>query len=273
MKLEKAGEALGVIATDVDVNTMSEAQWDALYQAWLEHGVLVVRGQDLTLDQYVAYSKRFGRLKPHRVKKARHPDIPEIQLMGVGTKTATGAVNKSVYGRGLVWHTDSSWDQEICKATQLYGVAIPSYGGDTLFTNTYLAYDALPDTLKARIDTYEGVFVYGGKARDYVDLLEPEDRDIAPAVHRIVRIHAETGRRSLYLSPGHVIAIRGLPEAESEALLAELTTYLIQPGAEYRHKWQKGDLVIWDNRCTLHTATGGYPIEEPRIHWRTTIMQ
>jgi taurine dioxygenase len=273
MKLELASPALGVIASDVDVRTMSSLEFEQLYQAFLDHGVLCVRGQELTIEQYVAYSKRFGRLKPHRVRKTRHPDFPEITLMGYGTKTATGQVNKSVYGRGAGWHTDSSWDQEVCKATQLYGIAIPSYGGDTLFANTYMAYDALPQALKDRIEDLEGIAVYGGRDRDFVDLLEPQDRDLPPSKHRIVREHAETGRRSLYLSPGHIVAIDGLPKDESDALIEELTGYLIQPGAEYRHKWQKGDIVIWDNRCTLHAATGGYPIEEPRIHWRTTIMQ
>ena len=137
----------------------------------------------------------------------------------------------------------------------------------------YEAYDSLPESLKKRIDGLKAEHAYGGRARKGFELLEPEDQRLPPAVHPVVRTHEETGRKSLYANPTHILRIQGLADTESDKLIAELTDHMVATPAQYRHKWQVGDIVIWDNRCALHSATGGYPIEEPRIHWRTTIMQ
>jgi taurine dioxygenase len=273
MKIDKPDPRIGAIATDVDVRSLGDADWNALYRAWLDGIVLVVRGQSLTIPEFLAYSRRFGRVKPHRVRRTRHTEYPELTVMGIGTRKADGKVDKAIYDRGGGWHTDSPWDQEICKGTQLYALEIPSYGGDTLFASMYEAYDTLPERLKARIDGLKAEHVYGGRSRRGNELLEPEDRLLPPAVHPVVRTHEETGRKSLYANPTHIVRIQGLPETESEALIAELADHMVRTPAQYRHKWQKGDIVIWDNRCALHSATGGYPIEEKRIHWRVTIMQ
>ena len=273
MKLNKPDPRIGAIATDVDVRSLSDTDWNALYRAWLDGIVLVVRGQSLTIPEFLAYSRRFGRVKPHRVKRTRHPDYPELTVMGVGTRKADGQIDKTIYDRGGGWHTDSPWDTEICKGTQLYGIEIPSYGGDTLFASMYEAYDTLPESLKKRIQGLKAEHVYGGRSRRGNSLLEPDDRNLPPAVHPIVRVHEETGRTSLYANPTHIVRIQGLPDAESEKLIAELTDHMVATTVQYRHKWKVGDIVIWDNRCALHSATGGYPIEEKRIHWRVTIMQ
>jgi taurine dioxygenase len=273
MKIDRPHSRIGAVASDVDVRALSDADWNALYRAWLDGIVLVVRGQTLTMEDFLAYSRRFGRLKPHRVKKTRHPEHPELTVMGLGTRKPDGKIDQAIYDRGGGWHTDSPWDTEICKGTQLYGVAIPSTGGDTLFASMYDAYDALPDALKKRIAGLKAEHAYGGRGRRGNELLEPEDRLRPPAVHPIVRIHEETGRTSLYANPYHILKIHGLGDADSEALIDELTGYMVNTPAQYRHKWQVGDIVLWDNRCALHSATGGYPIDEQRIHWRTTIMQ
>src|SRR5690606_32853229 len=205
--------------------------------------------------------------------RARHPDHPDLTVMGLGTRKQDGSVNKSIYNRGQGWHTDGPWDHEVCKATQLYGLEIPSAGGDTLFANMYAAYAALPDDLKRRIAGLDAHYVYGGRNRTGVDLLEPEDQDRPPTRYPLVRTHPETGRTSLYFNPFHILRIADVDDAESDAIIEELTAQMIVPGADYRHQWRPGDLVTWDNRCTLHAAAGGYPIEERRIHWRCTIMQ
>jgi taurine dioxygenase len=273
MKIDRPHPRIGAVATDVDVRALSDADWNALYQAWLDGVVLVVRGQTLTIEEFLAYSRRFGRLKPHRVKKTRHAEHPELTVMGLGTRKPDGKVDQAIYDRGGGWHTDSPWDTEICKGTQLYGIAIPSTGGDTLFASMYEAYDALPDALKKRIEGLKAEHAYGGRGRRGNELLEPEDRLRPPAVHPIARTHEETGRTSLYANPYHILKIQGLGDTESEALIDELTGHMVNTPAQYRHKWQIGDIVLWDNRCALHSATGGYPIEEQRIHWRVTIMQ
>lgn len=272
MQIEPTGAGLGVIARGVNVTRMSEDEWNTLYQAWLDHGgVLVVRGQAFSIPQFLEYGRRFGAVKPHFVKKSRHPDYPELTLMGVGARNEDGSKNKTVYERGHGWHTDGPWDPDGCKATMLYAVELPSRGGDTLFANMYSALEALPQALQQRIERLEGDYVYGGAASYSQALLEPEDRDAAPVRHPLIRTHPETGRPSLYFNAHHLLKIAGLSEDEGAALIEELTAHQIAPGAQYRHQWQPGDVVIWDNRCTLHSATADYPIEETRIHWRCTI--
>lgn len=273
MHIEPASPQVGAIATDVDLKDLSAKDWRALYAAWLAHGVLIVQGQDLEIEDFLAYGRRFGRVKPHMARRTRHPDYPELTLMGVGAKKADGSVDKAIYNRGGSWHTDGPWDHEVCKATQLYGIEIPSTGGDTIFANMRSAYAALPAKLKSRIENLDAHYVYGGVQRRGAALLEPEDRDNPPTRYPLARTHSETGQRSLYFNPTHMLRIADVDAEESDDIIAQLTEHMIAPGADYRHKWRKGDVVTWDNRQTLHAAAGGYPPEESRIHWRCTIME
>jgi len=272
MHIEPAGEHIGAVVTGVDAGALSDAEWDALYAAWLEHSVLVLKGQKLGIEAFLGYGRRFGRVKPHMVKKARHPEFPDLTVMGVGARKADGALDKSIRNRGQGWHTDGPWDHEITKATQLYGIEIPSSGGDTLFSNMYRAYDELPAALKDRIDGLDAHYVYGGAARRGADLLEPSDRDNPPTRYPLARKHPETGRTSLYFNPHHILKIADMSDADSDALIAELAEHMLASNAQYRHQWSVGDVVTWDNRCTLHAAAGGYPVDESRIHWRCTIV-
>ena len=264
---------IGAIVSGVDVNTMGADEFARIYQAWLDHSVICVRGQNLDMPGFLAYCRRFGRVKPHLVKRTRDPNCPDITVMGINKHKPDGTLDKSIVTRGVGWHTDLPWDQEICKATQLYAVAIPSRGGDTLFTSMYVAWDRLPEVLKRRVAGLDAEFVYGGRKKPHDDLLTNADRALPPAVHPVVRRHEETGRTSLYLNPFHVTKLAGLSDEESDALIEELTHHLVHDDAVFRHAWRAGDIVIWDNRCCLHSATGDYPPEEDRIHWRVTIMQ
>jgi taurine dioxygenase len=151
-------------------------------------------------------------------------------------------------------------------------LAVPSRGGDTFFASMYAAYDALPPRLQERLNGRKGAFTYGGR-RKATALLDDEDRDWTPVFHPIVRVHPETGRKALYFDPGKILRIEGLEAAESDALIEELTDLMIVPEGCYRHRWRKGDVVIWDNRCSYHRAAGDYPPEEDRIHWRVSIKE
>ena len=273
LEIRRMTPQVGAIAEGVDVRTMDEETFDKLYRAWLDCNVLVVRGQELQLNEFLAYSRRFGRIEPHPSKSTRHPDCPEVTLLGVNKYGADGKLDMAIYARGASgWHTDGAYDAVPFKATQLYGLAIPSRGGDTLFASMYAAYNALPDPLKQRIDGLQGAYIYGGRRKHSV-LLNPEDRDKKPVLHPLVRTHGETGRKALYFDPGKILRVEGLKADESDALIDELTGYMIQPGAEYHHQWQKGDIVIWDNRCSYHKAAGDYPPDEDRIHWRVSIKE
>ena len=273
LQIRSMGPQIGVEIAGVDVKTMDEATWSKIYQAWLDRNVMVVRDQDLTIPDFIAYSERFGPVTPHPSKSTRHPDHPKITMLGINKFDAEGQLRNEIYRRGAEgWHTDGAYDQEPFKATQLYALAVPSRGGDTQFASMYAAYDALPPRLKERLAGRVGAFTYGGR-RKATALLNEEDRDWKPVFHPIVRTHPETGRRALYFDPGKILRIEGLEAAESDAVIDELTGYMIQPEGQYRHQWRKGDIVIWDNRCSYHKAAGDYPAEEDRIHWRVSIKE
>jgi taurine dioxygenase len=273
IEVHRLGPQIGAEVRGVDVRILDDAGFAPLYRAWLDANVLVVPGQDLTLDEFLRYSRRFGVIHPHPSKSTRHPEYPEITLLGVNKFGPDGTLDMAIYRRGAEgWHTDGAYDAEPFKATQLYALAVPSRGGDTLFASMYAAYDALPSRLKQRLEGRTAAFTYGGR-RKATALLNPEDRDWTPVFHPIVRVHPETGRKALYFDPGKILAIEGLEPAESDALIDELTERMIQPDAQYRHRWRKGDIVIWDNRCSYHRAAGDYPPEEDRIHWRVSIKE
>jgi taurine dioxygenase len=272
-QIRQVGPRIGVEVSGVDVRTLDDAGFAAIYNAWLDHNVLVVTGQELTLQEFLAYSRRFGIVSPHPSKSTRHPGLPEITVLGTGKFHADGSLNEAIYRRGAEeWHTDGAYEAVPFKATQLYALAIPETGGDTLFASGYTAYDAMPERLKQRLEGVSGAFTYGGR-RKMQALLNPEDRDQPPAFHPLIRTHLETGRKSLYFDPGKILYIDGAETAESDALIDELTALMIQPKGEYRHKWRVGDVVIWDNRCSYHKAAGDYPPEQDRIHWRTSIKE
>ena len=273
IEVRRLGPQIGVEIRGVDVKTLDATGFATIYRAWLDHNVAVVPDQDLQLDDFLRYSRRFGVVVPHPSKSTRHPEVPEITLLGVNKFGADGTLDMAIYRRGAEgWHTDGAYDQEPFKATQLYALAVPTTGGDTFFASMYAAYDALPPRLKQRLEGRQGAFTYGGR-RKATALLDPEDREWTPVFHPIVRTHPETGRRGLYFDPGKILRIEGLEAAESDALIDELTERMIQPDGEYRHRWRKGDIVIWDNRCSYHKAAGDYPPEEDRIHWRVSIKE
>jgi taurine dioxygenase len=273
IEVRRLGPQIGAEILGVDVKTLDDDGFGVIYRAWLAHNVVVVPGQELEIPDFLRYSRRFGAVHPHPSKMTRHPEYSEITLLGVNKFGADGALDMAIYRRGAEgWHTDGAYDQEPFKATQLYALAVPTRGGDTHFASMYAAYDALPPQLRQRLEGRLGAFTYGGR-RKATALLNPEDREWTPVFHPIVRTHPETGRKGLYFDPGKILRIEGLEAAESDALIDELTGYMIQPEGQYRHKWRKGDIVIWDNRCSYHKAAGDYPPEEDRIHWRVSIKE
>ena len=273
MEIRRLGPQIGVEIRGVDVKGLDVAGFARIYRAWLDHNVAVVVDQDLQIEDFLRYSRRFGLVVPHPSKMTRHADYPEITMLGVNKFGADGQLDMAIYRRGAEgWHTDGAYDEEPFKATQLYALAVPRTGGDTFFASMYAAYDALPQRLKERLEGRRGAFTYGGR-RKATALLNPEDRDWTPVFHSIIRTHPETGRKGLYFDPGKILRIEGLEESESDALIDELTDRMIQPEGEYRHRWRQGDIVIWDNRCSYHKAAGDYPPEEDRIHWRVSIKE
>lgn len=267
---------IGAEILGLDVRTLDEPALRILRQAFLDHIVVVVRGQQLDIEAFLTYGALFGTLKAHLVKKSRHLQYPELTVMDSRVLDTKGAEENKAQSvlvkRGAVWHTDLSFDYVTAKATLLYAIKVPSSGGDTLFQNTYAAYDRLTPDLKHRIEGLSAHYQYGGRLKRGVELLDDVDRDRPQAIHPLVSVHPETGRRILFFDGGKIMDIIGLPSAESDALIAQLQAH-VQTEGDYRHQWQAGDLVIWDNRCSLHAATGDYPLNERRSMWRATIME
>jgi len=273
IEVRRLGPQIGAAIHGVDVKTIDDAGFAVIYRAWLDHNVVVVPGQQLEIEDFLGYSRRFGVVHPHPSKMTRHPEHPEITVLGVNKFRADGTLDMAIYRRGAEgWHTDGAYDEEPFKATQLHARAVPRTGGDTFFASMYAAYDALPASLKERLEGRKGAFTYGGR-RKATALLNEEDRDWTPVWHPIIRAHPETGRKVLFFDPGKILRIDGFDAAESDALIDELTGYMIQPEGQYRHRWEKGDVVIWDNRCSYHRAAGDYPPDEDRIHWRVSIKE
>ena len=278
INISPATPKIGAEISGVDVRNLDDAAFRLIYRAFLDHIVIVVRGQHLTEKDFLDFSARFGELKPHITKKAHHPQYPDLLLMDnriLDTRKADEAVSAPplLVKLGAVWHTDTSYDYVTAKATGMYSVMVPSRGGDTLFSNSYAAYDALPPTLKRRIDGLSATYVYGGRLKRQQERLEDSERGRPAAVHPLVQVHPETGRKTLYFNDGQIMTVLGVDSRESDALIAELAQRTGSTDGDYRHKWQAGDVVLWDNRCSIHCATGDYPVNERRVNWRTTIME
>jgi taurine dioxygenase len=273
LHIRPMGPHTGGEITGVDVKRLDDAGFAPIYEAWLKYGVTVVRGQELEIEDFLRYSRRYGIVVPHPSKSTRHPDYPELTLLGTNKFGPDGKLNAAIYRRGgESFHTDGAYDEVPFKATQLYALAVPSKGGNTHFSSMYVAYDVLPERLKTLLEGRRGAFTYGGRRKAQA-LLNEEDRDRAPAFHPMIRTHSETGRKSLYFDPGKILYIEGLEPKQNDDVIDELTGRMIAPDAEYSHQWQVGDIVIWDNRCLVHKAAADYPPEEDRIHWRVSIKE
>ena len=273
VQIRPMSEFTGGEITDVDVKSLDDNTFTRIYNAWLKFGITVVREQDLNIPDFIAYSRRFGAIVPHPSKSTRHPDYPEITVLGINKFRPDGTLNEAIYKRGAEeFHTDGAYDKIPFKATKLYALAVPQKGGDTHFSSMYRAFDLLPERLKDLLANKKGAFPYGGR-KGRQELLNPEDQNRSPAFHPLIRVHSETKRKSLYFDPGKITYIEGLEQKQSDDLIDELTERMIIPDAEYIHKWRVGDIVIWDNRCVVHKAAGDYPPEQDRIHWRVSLKE
>ena len=256
LDVRPTGGGLGAEITGVDLRALDEADFAVLHQAWLDHLVVLVRGQSLTAADLIAFSRRFGALDwaPVQETGRRFVDgLPELYV--VSNVVENGEPIGSLGHGEAVWHTDMSYVEVPPKASALYALEIPPAGGDTSFVNMYAVYAALPEALRARIAglrvKHDGTYNSGGYVRQGV--VAGDDPRTAPgALHPLVYVHPETGRKALYLGRRRNAYIEGLELAESEALLDRLWSYVGDPALAWTHAWRVGDLVLWDNRCTMH---------------------
>lgn len=243
----------------------------ALNRALAEHLLVVIPGDRMTAEQTRTFSAAFGTPQKQLLRYKRSGGVPDVSIM-VSTLMADGSTDKTAL-RAEDWHTDDSYFAVPAKATLLHGIEIPSRGGATWFCNMHSVYEALPEATRKRIDGLRAIHGYDTpRARNRPSPRTPEEIAETPDVeHPLVRTHPETGRKALYLNPNRLDRIVGLERSESDALLDELADEARKPQHHHGHVWNVGDVVVWDNRATMHRVVIDYPLGETRIMQRVLI--
>ncbi|MCB1740253.1 MAG: TauD/TfdA family dioxygenase [Gammaproteobacteria bacterium] len=246
------------LAAGLDDQTFAE-----INKALLDHGAIFFRDQDITPDQQLALARRWGtvHLHPHMPCLPDHPGIIEIVKK-----------EDDVHTFGGNWHTDQMFTPTPARATMLYAKEVPAAGGDTLFSNLYLAFESLSEGMQSMIKDLRTVSLYDKQKKRASSMRPTEpDKPAEPAVHPLVRRHPETGRDALYISyEGITRYIDGMTEAESRPLLSYLMQHATRPEFTCRFHWAPGSLALWDNRCVLHLAINDYNGKRRVMH-RITI--
>jgi taurine dioxygenase len=273
MNIAPLSPYIGVEVTGVDLREpVSEENFDALRTALNQHSLLLFRGQRINEAQHVAFSRRFGTLIGHVLKQFLKPEYPEVYVLSNVAENGKPIGN---HKEGWNWHSDLSYKAEPSMGALLYAVEVPPEEGDTFFASMHAAWDSLTPTMQQRIRHMTATHSYTnyyGKAFADRNPLTDEQRAATPdVVHPLVRTHPDTGRLSLYVGQDVVKQIDNLAAKDSIALLAELNAHAISPEFSYRHKWQAGDLLVWDNRSTMHRATPYDDEKYRRIMHRTTV--
>jgi taurine dioxygenase len=243
----------------------------AMYRAWLNHAVLVFRDQDMSQEDLVRVTGIFGEFAPlgrpaHTLPSGFAKLLPNIML--ISNIRENGETIGALPDGEMMFHHDTIHRDDPHKATLLYSVEVPTYGGDTLFASGTGAYDALDPAMKDRLAGLRAVnyYVYNSVKRDDKQGVNATSQ----AVHPVVRTHDETGRKALYVNRLMSVRIEGMAEAESDTLLAFLFDHSEKPEFVYTHVWRKGDLIVWDNRCSSHARTD-FPSDQRRLLLRTTV--
>ena len=270
---------LGARVTGLDLmKPLSSEALGGILDALYRHGVVVIPGQAPTPAGFDRFARCLGRPQPHVLTQLRHREQPSILVL---SNIVENGEPVGLYDGAAYWHTDMSYDAEPAMATLVHCIRSPASGGETLFADMFTAYDSLVPELKQRIDNLVVLHHYGN--RDDLDessrtsaarLTDEQKRQVHDVFHRLVRPHPATGRKALYAVCGSAFGIVGMADDESLALLRELAAHATRADHVYRHRYASGDVVIWDNNSTLHSATPIEPArrpEEERLLYRISV--
>jgi taurine dioxygenase len=273
LRIEPSGASCGALIFGADLSQpQSHAEIDFIREAWLKHQVIGICGQELQITDLERFAAAIGPEgdDPFIASIPGHPRVVEVRR----------EANETTAVFAEAWHSDWSFLESPPAGTLLYGKVIPPVGGDTLFADQYAAYDGLAQTMKAKIAQLRGIHsarrsyspggVYGERDKGRSMAIRYSEGAMAQQLHPVVRTHSETGRRALFVNLGYTIGIDGMNDPDATALLTELFAHQSRPEFTYRQRWSPGLLTLWDNRCVLHTATGGYQGHQ-RLLWRITI--
>ena len=256
--------SFGAVVTDVKIATMKPAEWQVIENAFYEYAALVFPAQHLTTEEHVAFGERFGEIEILR---------PGQKHAAISNKAADGHILTDKEKRFQTlrgnegWHTDSSYMPLAAKASILAAEVVPSAGGETELADMRNAYEELSDTMKSKISdlvAYHSLYASQAKAGFVFKTGESYGfHSHGMPVRSLVKTHPTTGRKSLFVGR-HACRISGMENEQAQALLDELLEFSVRPGRTYAHRWQPGDVMIWDNRCILHRACP-YDYSEPRV--------
>lgn len=275
LEIAPTGEACGAVVRGVDLTQpLAKETVDEIRSAWLDHLVLVFPDQEMSdedLERFTLYFGPFGD-DPFIAPIDGHEHIIAVQR----------AADETAPIFAESWHTDWSFQESPPSGTCLFGITIPPSGGDTLFSNQYLALEHMPSELRSRLEGRKAVHsarnayapggMYGEADKENgrsMTIIASSDAE-ATQTHDVIRTHPETGRKTLFGAAGYITGFEDMTDDEGWALLTELYRWQTRQEFQYRHKWRENMLVMWDNRCLLHMATGGYPGHARLLH-RTTI--
>jgi taurine dioxygenase len=278
LRKRRLSDGLGVALEGIDLSQpLSASGFRDVEQAFWDGQVLAIKGQRLSPAQFLAFARLFGKPEPHVIDTFHHPDAADILILS-NRRKPDGSPAGLADG-GTYFHTDYSYLEVPARVTMLYSVEVPSKGGNTLFADMYAAYDDLPATMKARIDDLVVLHHYGN--RDDLDetsrtaasrLSDDQKRKVTWVRHKLVRTHYGTGRKALYAVSGSSFGIEGMAPEEGVALLDELKAHALQDKYRFSYFYDVGDVLLWDDLATLHSATLTDP-NDPRTLWRITVKE
>jgi taurine dioxygenase len=274
----RLSDGLGIALEGIDLSQpLSQDAFGEVERTFWEGQVLAIKRQRLTPAQFLAFARLFGRPEPHVIDTFHHPEAADILILSNRKKldgTPAGLADGGTY-----FHTDYSYLDVPARVTMLYSVEVPSRGGNTLFADMYAAYDDLPGSMKARIDDLVVLHHYGNRddlqetSRTAASRLSDEQkRKVTWVKHKLVRTHYGTGRKALYAVSGSSFAIEGMPPDEGVALLDELKAHALQDKYRFSYAYDVGDVLLWDDLATLHSATLTDP-NDARTLWRITVKE
>ena len=277
LSLKPLDGPFGRAAHGVDIRAgLAEGDFRTLCEALYEHRLIVLKGQQCNEGQFVAFGRRWGDPIAHIFDDDRIPGHAELLTIG---NTGEHQQDDLTRNSSAYWHTDHAYEAEIATATMLYAVKVPDAGGETRFADQKAAYDELDAATKIQVEGLRAMHFYAataGRDGEYpcAPLHEQQAALVPPVGHRLVRKHPVTGAKTLYAVAGTAFAIEGLPDEEARSLISRLKAHAIQEKFVYEHRYEVGDIAIWDTQATLHCAK---PIDSPsgpgteRVLWRICV--
>ena len=264
-------DALGAEVTGLDLSQPIDHQEErTVLEAYLRYHLLCFRSEPLEPTEFVAFARRFGEPQQQLLREQRHNEVPEVSLLDSTYKKPEDKPDDLRRVRLSGWHTDDSYFEAPAKATLLQSIAIPDSGGQTRFCNTHAAYEDLEENEKQRLSTLKAAHRYDtprASARPKVRSAE-EEAETPEVIHPIIRTHDDSGIKAIYLNPNRTDRVIDVDHDESETILEWIYDRMTQDKYRYDHEWRVGDLIIWDNRCLVHSVNMDFPVGQKRLHQR-----